>query len=355
MFLPTDSSKNRSPVPRGTAIRDSDWLILASFWHPVAFAHDVGETPVAARLLDVDLVVYRTSAGISVARDVCPHRGTRLSRGRVAGDRLICPMHGLHFDGAGQCTRIPSIADPKAHIPPKLRLQSVLTELRYGIVWACLSGEPIWPLPRWDGIENPDLEKLCFPPDRWHASAPRHVENFNDLTHFPWVHLDSFGGDPDDPVATYEVEHTPSGLCFQVPYTENFNRFPDGVAGSRRDVIYRYELTFPFATLLRIEPKGSNYVQYFADVVCPVSAHESLIFQLCTDTTGAPDVAFWTRDQQTINGEDRPLVEGQYPRELPLDVRDEMHIPADRMSIEYRRALATKFGLGAPLAVTSPA
>jgi hypothetical protein len=28
---------------------------------------------------------------------------------------------------------------------------------------------------------------------------------------------------------------------------------------------------------------------------------------------------------------------------------DEVHIPADRMSVAYRRALVEKFGLGAPL------
>jgi vanillate O-demethylase monooxygenase subunit len=348
MFLPVDSAKHRSPVPRGTAISESDWLILAGFWHPVAFDHEVGERPVAARLLDVDLVLYRTSAGVSVARDVCPHRGTRLSPGRVAGDMLICPMHGLHFDAAGQCRRIPSIADPGAHIPPRFRLQSVRSDVRYGIVWACLSGEPIWPLPVWDGISDPELDKLHFPTEIWKTSAGRHVENFNDLTHFPWVHVNSFGGDPGAPVPAYNVEHTPYGLTFQVPYTEGFNRFPDGVEGDHRDVVYRYELTFPFATLLKIEPAGSRYVQYFADVACPVSATESRIFQLCTDTTGAPDAAHWTKDQQTINAEDVALVEGQFPQALPLDVRDEMHIPADRMSIEYRRALASKFGLGAP-------
>jgi hypothetical protein len=138
-----------------------------------------------------------------------------------------------------------------------------------------------------------------------------------------------------------------------VPYTEGFNRFDDGVPGDTRDVTYRYELTFPFATLLKVEPKGSSYVLYFADVASPVSAHETRIFQLFTDTTGDPDVEFWQRDQRTINGEDLPLVEGQFPVELPLDVRDEMHIPADRMSIEYRRALAGKFGLGAPLSSQS--
>jgi vanillate O-demethylase monooxygenase subunit len=350
MFLPVDHSKHRSVMPHGSSIRESDWLILASFWHPVALARDIADKPVAARLLDVDLVIWRTSGGISVARDACPHRGAQPSRGRIKGDLLVCPMHGLHFDGAGQCRRIPSIADPNAHIPPTLHLNMVRSEIHYGIVWACLSGEPVWPLPRWDGIDNPDLEKVYFGPETWKASAGRHVENFNDLSHFPWVHIDSFGGDPDEPVPPYEVEHTAYGLTFWTLYTEHFNRFPDGVPGDQRDVIYRYELTFPFSTMLKIEPTGSNYIQYFADVASPVSAGESLIFQLFTDTTGAPDIALWSKDQSTINREDRPLVEGQWPKELPLDVRDEMHIPADRMSIEYRRALAAKFGLGAPAA-----
>jgi len=351
MFLPTDGSRHRDAMPAQSTFRESDWRALSALWHPVVFAHDVVDRPVAARLLDVDLVVYRTSAGISVARDVCPHRGARLTRGTVAGDMLVCPMHGLHFDGAGQCRRIPSIADPKAHIPPSFRLEAVLAEVRYGIVWACLGDAPVWPLPRWDGIERPELRKVYFSAETWKTSAGRHVENFNDIAHFPWVHVASFGGDTGAPVPSYEVEQTEYGLTFEVPYTEGFNRFDDGVEGDTRDVVYRYELTLPFATLLKIAPAGSNYVQYFADVASPVSARESRIFQLFTDTTGDPDEDFWRRDQRTINGEDVTLVEGQYPAELPLDLRAEMHIPADRMSIAYRRALVAKFGLGAPAGV----
>jgi len=49
-----------------------------------------------------------------------------------------------------------------------------------------------------------------------------------------------------------------------------------------------------------------------------------------------------------INNEDQPLVESQYPQELPLDLREEINIPADRMSLAYRKALAEKFNLGAP-------
>ncbi|MQT15311.1 aromatic ring-hydroxylating oxygenase subunit alpha [Segnochrobactrum spirostomi] len=349
MFLPSDHSKTATPLPRDCSFRESDWLVLARFWHPVAFAHEVADKPVAARLLDVDLVLYRTTTGITVARDLCPHRGTRISRGFLDGDRLVCPMHGLAFDGTGACRKIPSLADQTAPIPPKLRLQTVLSEERYGIVWACLAGTPIWPLPRWEGIENPAFKKLHMPVDTWKAAASRHVENFNDIAHFPWVHPGSFGGDTDWAAPHYDVKHTEGGLAFAIPYLEGGNRFPDGVTAERRPVVYHYELTFPFSTLIKVDPQDSDFVHFFADTVCPVSARETRIFQVVTDTTGDPDPALWTHDALVINAEDKPMVEEQRPEDLPLDLRDEIHIPADRFSIEYRRALVSKFGLGAPL------
>jgi len=350
MFLATDSSRAASPLPRGCTFRESDWHILAGFWHPVAFVHEIpADKPHAARLLDVDLVLYRTGEGITVARDLCPHRGTRLSRGFIKGDEIVCPMHGLSFNGEGRCTRIPSVANPDAPIPPRLKLQTVLCEERYGLIWVCLSGTPIWPLPEWPGIGNPAFSKLFMPVDTWMAAASRHVENFNDIAHFPWVHTQSFGGDTDWAAPHYEVTHTEHGLSFWIPYLEGGNRFPDGVEAERRQVVYRYELTFPFSTIIAVEPQDSDFVHYFADTVCPVSARETRIFQVVTDTSGNPDPELWTRDAHIINAEDKPMVEEQRPEDLPLDLRDEIHIPADRLSIEYRRALVAKFGLGAPL------
>ncbi|WP_157960613.1 aromatic ring-hydroxylating oxygenase subunit alpha [Primorskyibacter marinus] len=315
----------------------------------MAFAHEIEDKPVNARLLDVDLVIYRTSEGISVARDICPHRGTRLSGGWMDGDTLVCPMHGLCFDHSGQCTKIPSIADPNAKIPPKMRLMSLKSEVRYGIVFACLSDEPAHPLPVWPGIEDESLKNLYIPSGTWHAAASRHVENFNDVAHFPWVHQGTFGGKTADPIPPYKVEKTDYGLSFQLPYLEGGNRFPDDVEGSERQVTYTYQLTLPFSTIIIIAPNDSDYRQYFADTVCPVSAHETRIFQVCTDTTSDPDADFLVKESLLINDEDKPMVEGQRPEDLPLDLTEEIHIPADRMSVEYRRTLA-KLGLGAPMA-----
>lgn len=123
MFLATDNSTLvNTDLPPHCTFRESDWHILAGFWHPVAFLHDIKDKPVAARLLDVNLVIYRTTEGITVANDRCKHRGTRLSLGWMQDDLLVCPMHGLHYDSQGVCRKIPSIADPDAPIPENLRL-----------------------------------------------------------------------------------------------------------------------------------------------------------------------------------------------------------------------------------------
>lgn len=349
MFSAVDSQKRTSELPKGCTFSEQDWHILAGFWHPIAYANEVSDKPIRARLLDVDLVVYRTSEGVSVARDLCPHRGTRLSAGWMANDQLICPMHGLHFNGQGQCTRIPAMGEPQ-RIPPRMRLQSYLVKERYGIIWTCMKPEPIWALPEWPGIGDPKFEKLWVPNETWMAAASRHVENFNDIAHFPWVHTQSFGGDREAPTTTYDVEETAAGLSFSFPYTEGFNRFRDGIAGETREVVYTYELTYPFSTLIIIAPVDSSMRFYVADTVCPVSAHESKIFQVLTDSSGKPEVDYWLKDAELINHEDRPLVEEQRPEDLPLDLTAEMHIPADRMSLEYRRGLASRFGLGAPIA-----
>ena len=48
------------------------------------------------------------------------------------------------------------------------------------------------------------------------------------------------------------------------------------------------------------------------------------------------------RFQQTIFGQDKPILENQYPKRLPLDPRAETPIRADKSAIAYRRWLSQK-------------
>src|SRR3954464_11279820 len=98
-----------------------DFAALRSCWHPVGFADELGGDPKRVRLLGEDLVAWRDSEGQPhVLRDLCIHRGTALSLGRVVGDRLMCPYHGWQYGSDGICRLIPQLEDP-TRIPGKAR------------------------------------------------------------------------------------------------------------------------------------------------------------------------------------------------------------------------------------------
>jgi hypothetical protein len=48
-----------------------------------------------------------------------------------------------------------------------------------------------------------------------------------------------------------------------------------------------------------------------------------------------------------VFAEDQAIVEQQHPENLPLDLHEKAHFPADRSSIAYRKGLAA-MGLGRP-------
>src|SRR5256885_16718698 len=90
--------------------------IEATLWHPVAALDELGDAPLAVRLLEHNLVLWRVgSDDVHAWADRCPHRGTRLSMGRVAHGRLECAYHGWRFEPGGHCGEIPAL--PRV-VPP---------------------------------------------------------------------------------------------------------------------------------------------------------------------------------------------------------------------------------------------
>ena len=152
--MKTETKPNPTALeyPRECTFSRNDWEILASMWYPMALESDIGDGPKKVRLLDTDLVIARLGSGYAVSKDLCIHRGAPLSKGWVKDDCLVCPYHGYRFDQDGQCVLVPS--HPEWKIPEKLKLQTVLHEERYGIIWVCLSGEPQNRIPVWEPEES---------------------------------------------------------------------------------------------------------------------------------------------------------------------------------------------------------
>ena len=323
-----------SLFPSASSFTEGDWNLLSNYWHPVALSAEVGDTkPFAARLLDVNLVLYRLDGLLTAAVDHCPHRGTRLSLGKVANGSLICPYHGLEFNGHGACIRIPG--DPHVtRIPDRFKIPTFLTEERYGLIWVCLSGIPRCPLPDWSYLEQQENQRASLQAV-WNTSAPRHVENFNDLAHFATAHAATFGNADHPEVLPYKVARTPHGLYFDVSIPMlDASTFaaPQRYTGVRSE----YELTFPYATRLSLH--FSRGIEHMCDVASPMSARKTRIYILKSrDHDQHLPLTEWVQFQEAVNEEDRAMVESQTPVQLPLDRSTEWHLASDRFSVAYRQ------------------
>jgi vanillate O-demethylase monooxygenase subunit len=330
--------------PQNSTYTQADWAILARYWHPVALSEEVTDTaPFGVVLLDAPLVLYRGEGALTAAIDRCPHRGTRLSLGRVRDGRLVCPYHGLEFDRSGHCARVPAHGERKA--PERyLDIPTVLAQERHGLVWVCLDAEPAAPPPDWSVMDSPGKQRIIMH-DVWNASAGRHFENFCDLAHFSFAHAGTFGVTDRPEVAAFDVEPTDAGFRYavDVPMLDS-DVFG---SGSWRLIHSEYEITLPFCIKLTIG--YSKGVEHIFDVASPISAHRSRIFILkCRDQDLDPSTAEWWRFQEAVNEEDRLMVESQSPPGVPLDISAERHLGSDRFSVIYRRRWAA-MGLRGPL------
>lgn len=322
--------------PIGSTYNEDTWNVLAGFWHPVARVEEItaGELT-SAQLLDVPLVVYRTSAGIVVATDICPHRGTRLSSGWLKGDHLVCPYHGLEFDSDGQCVRVPA-SEPHRDNCDKIRLQTLKWQERYGVVWVCLSGEPKRELPNWAAFEDDGFQIVPMDAAVWTASAGRHAENFNDVAHLSFIHAGTFGN-PDDPlIERYKVERTAVGLNRTFTYNQVDRDNLADTKGTVTPMTYAYSYTYPFSSELLIKsPDGRDLIIF--DCICPLTPTSSKIFiTLARNYDLDQPIADLIAFQTVVNAEDQGVVESQLPKLVPLHPRSEQHIAADAWSMEFR-------------------
>jgi phenylpropionate dioxygenase-like ring-hydroxylating dioxygenase large terminal subunit len=313
----------------------------ATLWHPVASLEEVGGAPLAVRLLEREIVLWRDDTNeVHAWADRCPHRGTRLSIGCVIGGRLECAYHGWQFDARGQCVAIPALPD---FVPPATHATSRYSvRIAFGLVWVRLqdSGESV---PVIDGV--PERRVMCGPFDVA-TSAPRVVENFLDTAHFGYVHEGWLGDRGHTGVPHYDVAVGP-GDAPMVPHYRAWQ--PKGAATAEGGawVDYRYQVLGPYnAVLVKQADIGEGATpaprEAYALWVCPVAQEQCRVwFTQFTSDTATPDETL-RAFQTTIFTQDRPIIESQRPRRLPLEQGAELHCAADRLSVAYRRYLRNR-------------
>lgn len=306
--------------------------VLVNDWHVVAYAPDLPENkPVAARLLEEDIVLWKANGTVHAWRDLCLHRGTRLSLGRVEDCTIICPYHGWTYNEEGQCIRFPAHPDQK---PPRTaHAKTYLAREKYNWIWVCL-GEPTQDIPTFEQWDDPSFRKIHCGPYRFHASGPRAVENFLDVTHFPFVHQ-GYLGDPAHPeINDYEAEIRPDGVTARDIIV--WQPDPDG-SGKGASVTYTYDVVRPLTAFFMKTSSGPRFAMYFT--VTPVSERESIAWTyVAQDYENVPEDEIRAFEDM-ITWQDVPIVESQRPELLPLDLQAELHLRSDRTAIAYRKWL----------------
>ncbi|NTX36073.1 aromatic ring-hydroxylating dioxygenase subunit alpha [Myxococcus sp. CA033] len=310
---------------------------FAPYWHPVAYSHELRDAPLPARLLETDLVLWRTGSGVAASQRYCAHRGADLCSGSITPEGLRCAFHGWTYGESGRCVRIPS--QPQTPIPERARLATFHAAERHGLVWVCLSPEPAAPLPEWPELsDTTTVATVPLPRLDWDIAAGRMVEIVLDVAHLSFVHEGTFGN-PDQPeVPPYDVEKRSDGLSARIVYPA----LAPGVGGAPPRVdrtTLTYDVTFPFAARLSFKPT-LFYPHTVYAVASPWSEEKMQCFYFASYHPRIRNFAdLFVKSESAILEQDRRIAEGQRPRAHPLDFAGEVLVKADRLPIEYRRAL----------------
>ncbi len=213
---------------------------------------------------------------------------------------------------------------------------------RYGYLWTSL-GDPV-PLFEIPEFDEPDRRTLNAGTLQVATSAPRCVENFLDMGHFPYVHTDLLGAEPHTEVRDYQVDIDDNG---EIWATDCVFFQPRAAANATEGQLteYTYRVPHPFVAILykscAEDPVRNDVIGLFLQ---PVDAETSRAHNFLCMVDSVNTENTMRHFQQLIFGQDKTILENQLPKRLPLDPRAETPIRADKSSIAYRRYL-TELGL----------
>ncbi|MEM7735907.1 MAG: aromatic ring-hydroxylating dioxygenase subunit alpha [Deinococcota bacterium] len=315
--------------------------VLEREWLPVASSEEINGTPKQVLVLGEQVALFRLDGQVHAFRDLCIHRGTALSLGRVEEGTLVCPYHGWRYDMSGQCVRIPA-QPPEQSIPTKAKATVYAAAEAYGLVWVNLSGEhmsgegasPLAPFPE---AGDASFHSILCGPYEVDAEAPRVIENFLDVSHLMWVHEGLLGEPSHAEIPDYHVHDR--NACLETDPIDILQPDPDG----RGKVVtnrYVYSILRPMCVRFRKTDPDTSEVFSMLLATLPVSERRTKAFIVLSRNYGFDLVDNQFRQfQDKVFSQDESILLSQRPEELPLDLQVELHLKSDRLAIAYRQYL----------------
>ena len=338
------------PNPHRATADPLDDPMLRREWMAIAWSAEIPpQKPVARRVLGIEVVLWRSVEGLHCWKDLCVHRGARLSLGTIqthsdsgstskaqsARECLVCPYHAWTYAPTGECIRIP--AHPGLQPPQKAHTEVYAVQEKYGVVWVCLD-KPNRPCPDFPIAEEPGFRSVLAGPYRFRAQGPRVIENLLDVAHLGYVHAELLGSPDRLEIEDYEVIAGDVNRGPEAKEIRIWQPDPDGTGASAL-VTYHYWVDSPLAAGF-VKVHGERRFGIFAQVapIDEFTCESRLIISLNYGESHSDKDLL--RFQDLVTEQDRVIVESQRPELLPLDLQAELHLRSDSMAIAYRKWLA---------------
>ena len=226
-------------------------------------------------------------------------------------------------------------------IPPRAHLNTVEVIEKYGLIWLC-SGKPLNPLFELEEDSDPSFRRINTEVQKWKVAATRMVDNFLDITHFPYVHAGTFGAGQDTKVPNITLEHLDDDF-FGYRY-EILAANPEeakNTSGSNEESVERsmtrgFNLPLTVRSTITYKSGLEHIILLLSTTIDDVSAYFTFVIWRNDDfTIPAEEVISFDR---AIVEEDRVMLE-KLNGVMPLDKTALVNVQSDKASVEWRRQL----------------
>ncbi len=172
-------------------------------WYVAGWSSEFDDELKRVVILEQALVMFRCSDGsVAALEDQCPHRLLPLSKGKRIGDDIQCGYHGMTFNCAGQCVRVPG----QDNIPSSAFVTRFAVHEQNNIVF-------IWMGSAEDADTSTIFDLPQFSDSQWHAHQgdALHLqshylnvaENLVDPAHVSFVHPTTLGNSASENVPVH--------------------------------------------------------------------------------------------------------------------------------------------------------
>jgi phenylpropionate dioxygenase-like ring-hydroxylating dioxygenase large terminal subunit len=288
-------------------------------------------------LNDKHFSLFRNDNSIALIDDICPHRGAKLSMGRIKNNCIECPYHGWLYDENGELSYIPSHNNdnkPKRGDVKKYKLEE---------------NKFIWYFPDSTSIVEPPECKLLRDTKTWETIEGEEILEGNwmdwimnglDISHINYVHefADEDNGVVND-MKILEVENGIQCTASVIPKPVNLLTKSIQVEASAINVEYIY----PNTTCIRIKLKEPYEFITFTSIT-PINSEKTMMSWIFSYNFKIKDPMMQKYIKNELIKEMRKTIredENIIKSIIPFDVLD-VNVPCDRFQLACLQMMLDK-------------